>query len=89
MAAQLEEKQLENRQQKICGQKYRLMAKLDELVNQHEIIWVWVKGHAGHPENERVDKLARTAALSFKKLTIPKMPPFNLKAVGFFYPTTF
>ena len=44
-----------------------LWQKLDELVNQHEIIWVWVKGHAGHPENERVDKLARTAALSFKK----------------------
>ena len=44
-----------------------LWQKLDELVNQHEIIWVWVKGQAGHPENERVDKLARTAALSFKK----------------------
>lgn len=32
---------------------------LDELVNLHEIRWVWVKGHSGHPENERVDKLAR------------------------------
>ena len=28
----------------------------------HNITWVWVKGHAGHPENERCDKLATTAA---------------------------
>lgn len=34
---------------------------LDELVKQHEIKWIWVKGHAGHIENERVDKLAREA----------------------------
>ncbi len=34
---------------------------LDELVKQHEIKWIWVKGHAGHAENERVDKLARDA----------------------------
>lgn len=29
----------------------------------HEINWHWVRGHNGHPENERVDELARTAAL--------------------------
>ena len=34
---------------------------LDELLGQHEIRWVWVKGHNGHPENERVDTLAREA----------------------------
>ena len=34
---------------------------LDELLGQHEIRWVWVKGHNGHPENERVDMLAREA----------------------------
>lgn len=28
----------------------------------HEIAWHWVRGHDGHPENERVDELARTAA---------------------------
>lgn len=34
---------------------------LDALLPQHEIRWVWVKGHNGHPENERVDELARLA----------------------------
>ncbi|MDR1694168.1 MAG: ribonuclease HI [Lactobacillaceae bacterium] len=36
-----------------------LWQELDLVVNIHEIRWVWVKGHSGHPENERVDKLAR------------------------------
>ncbi|VVT23393.1 ribonuclease HI, degrades RNA of DNA-RNA hybrids [Sphingomonas sp. EC-HK361] len=31
---------------------------------RHEIRWEWVKGHAGHPENERADTLASNAALS-------------------------
>ncbi|MDN6072293.1 MAG: ribonuclease HI, partial [Enterobacterales bacterium] len=30
----------------------------------HKIEWVWIKGHAGHVENERCDELARTAASS-------------------------
>lgn len=30
----------------------------------HQIEWVWVKGHDGHPENERADKLASEAALA-------------------------
>lgn len=29
---------------------------------RHEITWLWVKGHAGHPDNERADKLASDAA---------------------------
>lgn len=35
-----------------------LWRRLDELVANHEIEWIWVKGHAGHPENERADELA-------------------------------
>lgn len=35
-----------------------LWQHLDELARQHEIRWIWVKGHAGHPGNERADKLA-------------------------------
>jgi ribonuclease HI len=31
---------------------------LDELAATHQIEWRWVKGHAGHPENERADALA-------------------------------
>ena len=35
-----------------------LWTRLDELAAQHEIQWVWVKGHAGHDGNERADQLA-------------------------------
>lgn len=45
-----------------------LWQALDELLPQHEILWNWVKGHNGHPENERVDKLARDQALSFAEM---------------------
>ena len=31
---------------------------LDEVAGGHEVEWHWVKGHAGHPENERADALA-------------------------------
>ena len=36
-----------------------LWKKLDAAQKRHEISWHWVKGHAGHPENERADELAR------------------------------
>jgi ribonuclease HI len=35
-----------------------LWRQLDELAAQHTIEWIWVKGHAGHPGNERADALA-------------------------------
>ncbi|HEX7218989.1 MAG TPA: ribonuclease HI [Burkholderiales bacterium] len=35
-----------------------LWRRLEELAGQHDIEWHWVRGHAGHPENERADKLA-------------------------------
>lgn len=43
-----------------------LWLQLDELIRQHEIRWVWVKGHNGHPENERVDTLARQEVQKIK-----------------------
>ncbi|MBU2978990.1 ribonuclease HI [Alteromonas sp. C1M14] len=41
-----------------------LWIRLDEAVKKHDVKWHWVKGHSGHPENERCDDLARTAASS-------------------------
>ncbi len=41
-----------------------LWKALDSEVNKHNVNWHWVKGHSGHPENERVDDLARNAAES-------------------------
>lgn len=38
-----------------------LWQRLDAATKGHTIDWVWVKGHAGHPENERADELARLA----------------------------
>jgi len=35
-----------------------LWRQLDELAAKHDVEWHWVKGHAGHPENERADELA-------------------------------
>jgi ribonuclease HI len=36
-----------------------LWRTLDTLAAGHQVEWLWVKGHAGHPENERADELAR------------------------------
>jgi ribonuclease HI len=51
---------------KIKGGGYRpnheLWRKLDDLAKKHRIDWRWVRGHDGHPENERADKLAVAAA---------------------------
>lgn len=39
-----------------------LWKRLILLVNRHKVTFTWVKGHDGHPENERCDRLATTAA---------------------------
>jgi ribonuclease HI len=44
-----------------------LWQRLDEARNRHDIDWRWVKGHAGHAENERADELAREAMQPFLK----------------------
>ena len=38
-----------------------LWVHLDQLVSQHTITWKWIKGHSGHPQNERADALANEA----------------------------
>ena len=40
---------------------------LVKAVAPHQMTWKWVKGHAGHPENERADRLASAAADSFRR----------------------
>ena len=42
-----------------------LWRELDELVSRHQVSWTWVKGHAGHPENEKADELANLGAAEF------------------------
>ena len=41
-----------------------LWRRLDEAVARHDVKWRWVKGHAGHADNNRCDELAREAAMT-------------------------
>lgn len=43
-----------------------LWKRLDAAQARHDVTWEWVKGHAGHPENERADELARQGMEPFK-----------------------
>ena len=43
-----------------------LWLRLEKAMAPHRIEWAWIRGHAGHPENERADELARQALLPFK-----------------------
>ncbi len=43
-----------------------LWQRLDAAQARHDVTWEWVKGHAGHPENERADELARAGMAPFK-----------------------
>jgi ribonuclease HI len=44
-----------------------LWQRLDEAQARHKVEWRWIKGHAGHAENERADELAREGMAPFKK----------------------
>ncbi len=48
-----------------------LWRRLDEAAARHDVRWEWVKGHAGHPENERADELAREGMAPFKPAQMP------------------
>ncbi|WP_119271921.1 ribonuclease HI [Taklimakanibacter deserti] len=44
-----------------------LWQRLDQALHRHQVTWHWVKGHAGHDDNERADELARAGMAPFKK----------------------
>ena len=43
-----------------------LWQRLDAAQARHDVTWAWIKGHAGHAENERADELARAGMALFK-----------------------
>lgn len=43
-----------------------LWMRLDAALATHDVTWHWVRGHAGHPENERADALAREALKRYR-----------------------
>ena len=43
-----------------------LWQRLDTAQARHKVTWAWIKGHAGHPENERADELARAGMAPYK-----------------------
>ncbi|MGD9615041.1 MAG: ribonuclease HI [Alphaproteobacteria bacterium] len=43
-----------------------LWQRLEKAASRHEAEWHWVRGHAGHPENERADALARAAIAAMR-----------------------
>lgn len=43
-----------------------LWQRLDQALQHHQVSWHWVKGHAGHDDNERADELARQGMAPFK-----------------------
>ncbi len=43
-----------------------LWQRLDAAQGRHQVVWKWIKGHAGHAENERADELARAGMAPFK-----------------------
>jgi ribonuclease HI len=44
-----------------------LWQRLEAATHIHKIDWLWVKGHSGHPENDRVDQLARDAIKTMRE----------------------
>jgi iron complex transport system ATP-binding protein len=57
-----------------------LWRRLDALAATHTVEWRWVRGHNGHPENERADALARTGLEQARRGGKPGKPPMEIPA---------
>jgi len=51
-----------------------LWQRLEAALAPHQVEWQWVRGHSGHPENERVDQLATAARNRLKAMAIQGSP---------------
>jgi ribonuclease HI len=49
-----------------------LWERLSAAAGAHQVTWAWTRGHSGHPENEKVDKLARDAAFAAAQSLVEK-----------------
>jgi|APTNR8051073442_1049403.scaffolds.fasta_scaffold32496_2 ribonuclease HI len=58
-----------------------LWRRLEAASAPHQVEWQWVRGHRGHPENERADQLARAAARAAKTGAVP-MPGATVRECG-------
>ena len=47
-----------------------LWQRLEAAAGRHEVSWHWVRGHSGHPENERADALAREAIATLRESAV-------------------
>jgi ribonuclease HI len=54
-----------------------LWQRLDTALHRHQVSWHWVKGHAGHDDNERADELAREGMAPFKSSSRRKPGPIS------------
>lgn len=49
-----------------------LWQRLDAAQARHQVTWHWIRGHAGHPENERADELARAGMAPYKPRAVAR-----------------
>ncbi|MEE2525297.1 ribonuclease HI [Hyphobacterium sp. HN65] len=47
-----------------------LWVELEEAAARHDVTWEWIKGHSGHPENDRADELARLAIAQMRDASL-------------------
>ncbi len=57
-----------------------LWRELDAQTRRHRVTWKWLKGHAGHPENERCDTLAATEIARIRSIHTPDQLATRLRA---------